>query len=145
MDTTQLVRASAEVVTITSLKAGDVYKRIETLYTGEANLRFGVVQSVMNNGTESAFTALEVRPDFVGVAVESKVYDGSKPIALFAATPDEVGVVVSEAREAIARKVAAAEKALTEARNEADRIGDLIDRVNHSALTAPTVAGEIAS
>src|SRR6476661_1858622 len=87
METRQIIEASADVITITRLRAGDVYKRVETDYQGTASLRFGIVSDVMHNGSDGAFAALEYTTDFsAGVAVTQKVYDGGKPAALYPAT-----------------------------------------------------------
>ena len=139
METTQIIRASAEVVTISSFRPGDVYKRVENDYTGNAGLRFGIVQDVMNNGTDAAFTALEYRSDYSsGYTAELKVYDGSKPAALFAATPEEINVHIGELvascerrREEAHEKYLAATKALAAVHRVAANIGD---------LTAPQLA-----
>lgn len=143
MDTTQLVRASAEVVTITSFKPGDVYKRVETDYSGATSLRFGVVQDVMNNGSDAAFTAIEYRPEWNSVVVDLKVYDGTRPAALYAATPEEVQHHLSELLEVSQRRVNEATDALTKATEARDRVLEVMRRVDGSGLTAPDTAAGI--
>lgn len=147
MQVKQIIEASAEVVTITSLKAGSVYKRVESTYNGELVLRFGVVQDVMNNGEDSAFTALEYRTDYAaGVVLDLKVYDGGKPVALFAATPDEVRSHVEELVEAAQDKLRRARAELDKAREVADRAVDLYQQVVESGIEAPEVVrGEVSA
>lgn len=145
MDTKQLIQASAEVVTITSFKAGDVYKRVESTY--DPQLRYGIVQSVMNNGSDSAFSAIELRPDYsTGVVVETKVFDGGKPAALFAATAHEVAVHLDEVRKSVEQRRETAAKALVEAERAVALVAEVSDRVAREALTTPDVVrGELAA
>lgn len=144
MDTHQLIRASAEVVTITSFKPGDVYKRVESDYSGGVTLRFGVVQDVMNNGTDAAFTALEYRIDYAaGVVADLKVYDGTKPAALYAAQPEEVRNHLEDLEDSARAKVKAATAELEKAELAHARVGILREQVNASNLTAPAVAAGV--
>lgn len=147
METKQLIQASAEVVTITSFKAGDVYKRIDTSGYADPTLRFGIVQSVMNNGSDSAFTALEMRADYnAGVTVETKVFDGSKPAALFAAEPAELSTHLEEIRKSVEAKQATARRALEDADRTAALFAEIVGRITSAELTTPDVIrGELAS
>jgi hypothetical protein len=147
VDTKQLIQASAEVITITSFKAGDVYKRVEQSGYADPSLRYGIVQSVMNNGSDSAFSAIELRPDYsAGVVVETKVFDGSKPAALFAAEPNEVAIHLDEVRKSVEQKRDAAAKALADAERAVELVADVRQRVAREALTAADVVrGEIAT
>lgn len=149
MQTQQLIQASADVVTITHLAPGDVYKRVEEggAYAGGpgATLRFGIVQDVMNNGTDSAVTALEYVPAPAyasgGVTVEVKVWTGSKPAAIFAATPAEVtqhlAAVVADTDKAVDK----AEAELTKARAAWQAVQEVVARAGQQILTAPATTG----
>lgn len=144
MQVQQIIQASADVVTITSLRPGDVYKRIgEAGYQGEPTLQFGVVQDVMNNGTDAAVTALEYERDYsTGVAVKLKVFNGGKPAALYPAQPEEVTAHLVALQEAAERKVLDAEKALTAAQEARAAVARV--RAQVGTLTAPeTAAGVI--
>lgn len=149
MDTKQLIQASAEVITIASFKAGDVYKRIETgpYAGGEPTLRFGIVQDVMNNGSDSAFTAIEFRADYTsGVTVETKVFDGNRPAALFSAVPAEVAQHVEEVRKSALDKERRAAQALDEARRAVELVTEVCERVAAAAVSTPDVVrGEVDS
>lgn len=136
MQTTQMIRNSAEVLTIVSLAPGDVYKRVEeTSYDG-AKIRFGVVQSVMNNGTDAAVTAIELTPALpASVVAAQKVFTGSKPEAIFPATPDEVTAHLEALLDAAQKAVARA----TEEQEKAQRQYALVQSVRASVgtLNAP--------
>lgn len=143
MDTQQLIRASADVVTITHFAPGDVYKRIETAYSGEAILRFGVVQDVMNNGADAAFTALEFRADYNGTTCDLKVYDGGKPAALYAATPEEVTAHFDDLRKATADKRDRAAEEFRKAEEAVARVDELGRQALGRTLSAPAVAAGV--
>lgn len=138
MQTTQLVQASAEVVTITSFKRGDVYKRVDSDAYSEPKLRFGVVTDVMNNGTDAAIAALEYHLSYTGVSIVEKVYDGSKPAALYPAQPEEVRTHVDELRKAADTKVEAARKALDEAEGQRSLVLQVAGQLGN--LSAPETA-----
>lgn len=135
MQTTQIVQASAEVVTIARLTPGDVYKRVETDYAGQATLRFGIVESVMNNGTDSAVSAVEFKPEYSGVTVASKVIAAGADIAIYPATPAEVENHLEEVRKALQTAVESAQRALTEAQAKQAHVNGVI--AAHAVLTAP--------
>lgn len=146
MHTQQLIKASAEVVTITRFAVGDVYKRVESSDFAGAALRFGVVTDLMNNGDDCALVAVEYRPEYQGIVAEQKVWDGTKPAALYAATPAEVAQHVGELRERADQKVRETEEALVKAREARDRVARLEDAVRHGNLSAPqVVVGELAT
>jgi hypothetical protein len=136
MQVQQMIRTSAEVLTITRLEPGNVYKRVVTDYTGTASLRFGVVQSVMNNGADAAVTAIEFAPNLAGsVASEIKVFDSSAVAAIFPATPDEISAHFIELEERVEREVAAAEKALEDKHLTRQRVQELVSMA--ATITAP--------
>ena len=143
MQVQQIVRASADVVTITTLRPGDVYKRVDETYSGDAVLRFGVVESTMNNGEDAAVSAFEYTPDYSsGVAVKPVVFTGNKPVAIFPATPEEVAqhmdALVTAAQEASQR----ADESAAKMREALARTVGLRDRVLAGELTAPLTSIE---
>lgn len=141
MQVQQIIQASADVLTITRLAPGNVYKRVgETGYNGEPTLRFGVVQSVMNNGTDAAVVALEYERDYsTGVAVKMAVFNGGRPAALFPATPEEVTAHLDDLQQAAERKVTEATAALVKAQEAAAVVAQVREQVG--TLTAPDTAG----
>ena len=128
MHVRNLIEASANVVTITTLKRGDGYKRIiPATQFGEAKLQFGVVTSVMNNGSEGAISAVEYAHDFSGVVVSVKAFDATADVALFAATVDEVMEHIAEIRQAVDHKVTETAQKAAEARDMAARTAQVLD------------------
>lgn len=93
MQTHQIVRGAAEVLTITRLRVNDVYKRVEeSPYTEGPTMRYGIVTDLMDNGPDAAVVALKFRPaDFGGgVQVATKIITGNHSLAIFPARPEEV-------------------------------------------------------
>jgi len=136
MTTTEtIVRASATIVNITTLHAGDVYKRLEKArqYTAE-KLVIGRVLSVMHNGTEAALTALE---STVATADEPTIvaHGVGADLALFACEPDEWVAHMADVRTGARRKVERLERDLDDAR----RVLATIEAQMELPATAPTV------
>lgn len=127
MRTSTLVQGNADIITIVSLRAGDVYKRLEKPTYGEKyELRFGVVRDVMHNGEDSAITALEFTADYTGVAPALKVFGTDSDLRLFAAEPEEI-------RSHFAEMVKAAEDAAAKASEELDRKRAILEQVRRVA------------
>lgn len=138
MRTATLVQATADVVTVVSLKTGDVYKRLEKQSYGEQYVvRFGVVQDVMHNGEDAVITAMEFEASYSGVEPKFKVFGTDSDLKLFAAQPDEVRQHFDEIIEASLKAVDKAEIEFRKQQDVADRVAELVDRVNAGTLTAP--------
>jgi hypothetical protein len=144
MQVQQIIQASADVLTITRLSPGDVYKRVVDSGYGDntAVLRFGVVQDVMNNGSDAAVTALEYVSSYGGVAAaELKVFTGSKPVAIFPATPEEVASHMTDLTTAADKALTAAEDAVTKARDTRAAVYRLAEQVG--TLSAPQTTANV--
>lgn len=106
METKQLVQASANVIRITKVSPGDVYKRFEKDY--EDRTYFGVVRNVYNDGTNTVIEATEYKYSWRSIDVNNKVLSGTKDYILFPATLEEIksefGRVVSEKLDEVKTK-----------------------------------------
>jgi hypothetical protein len=147
MQTSMLIQASADVVTILSLRKNDVYKRLNdrTAYGSatEPTLRFGVVTDVLNNGTDSAITAIEFSADYSGANPEVKVFRAGTDIALFAASPAEVVAHLDEVTAAAQRAVETAESDLGKKRAVLDLARQAFGRaaeLSTPETTTPAIA-----
>ncbi len=143
MDTRQIISTATEVTTIRRIHPGDVYKRTEDTY-GQVSLRFGVVLDAMNNGVDSAITALEYRlPEFGGttIQIQTKVWGGGEQ-ALFPATPEEVRQHVMDLTAMAEKGVRAAEDSLSKAQETLREVQRLAAQLGE--LTAPETTTEPA-
>lgn len=138
MRTATLVQASADVVTVINLRAGDVYKRLEVNTYGERHtLHFGVVQSVMHNGEDAVIVAIEFPQEWNGVQAKLRTFGTDADLKLFDATPEEVTAHFAEVRDASAKTVAAKREELAKAEVIHRQVEQMIERVGGQALTAP--------
>lgn len=146
MRTATLVQATADVITVVSLKAGDVYKRLEKNYANAYEVKFGVVQDVMHNGEDAVITAMEFTASYSGVEPAFKVFGTDSDLKLFAAQPDEVRQHFDEIVEAADKAVRTAETELAKKREVSQRVAALVKRESERALTAAaTSTAELAS
>ena len=92
MVTTQnFVNTQANVISVTQLSKGDVYKRLHQDYsTAPYELKFGIVTDVLNNGTDSVITALEFEVSHNDASMKMKTFGTSTELRIFACDPDEV-------------------------------------------------------
>jgi hypothetical protein len=135
MEITNLVRpAAAEIITITTLRPGDVYSRLEKQsYSETWYMILGVVQTIHHNGTDAAFTAFEVNGQTM--AVKHAVYGTSASLSLFTASPDEVHAVLASARESAASDYESAKRSLEKAKSLVDLVDGVI--MGAAEITTP--------
>lgn len=86
MQTKQIVQASANVIRITNIQKGNLYKRFEE--SGDYTY-FGVVTDVLNDGSNTIITATEYRKSWGDMNVENKVIRGEKEFVIFPATIED--------------------------------------------------------
>lgn len=141
MRTEQIIRGAAEVLTITRLTVNDVYKRVDTNYSGEAVLRYGVVTDVMENGPDAAVVVLEFRPaDFgSGVEVQRKVING-QVWAMYPARPDEVAEHFAAVLTAAEDAEKAARESLEKAQAKVQQVRQVTASLTAGTLTAPATS-----
>ena len=138
MNLTTLIQPTAEIVSITTLKKNDVYKRLNELYGNSYDLVFGVVLDVMHNGTDAAITALEFSVDTGNVKPVFKVFGTNADIKIFPAVADEVRMHFSELRAKAAELLKAAQHE-TEVRFDVlSRVDDIIARADNLTDSATT-------
>ena len=116
MHTSNIVRATADVVTITHLTRGSVYKRLV-----DDAMRYGVVTSVLNNGEDSAIQAIEHYISYGSPMSEPVVHNGNKSIALFHAEVEEVQDFVAALMEKHHAAIKSAEQSLVTAQERLER------------------------
>lgn len=142
MRTATLVQATADIVTVINLRAGDVYKRLEENKSGYGEpytLHFGVVSDVMHNGEDAVITALEFAVSYAGVDPKLKTFGTNADLKLFAAQPEEVREHFAEVQEHARLAVEKAEAEAAKQKAMANRVAAVIERVESGTpLTAAT-------
>jgi hypothetical protein len=135
MQVNSLVKASAQVIRITEVTEGDIYKRYDKPSYGEARMLFGVVTDVLHNGEDAAIVSVEFVPEGYGTAYEPRIktFGADAEVMLFPASLDEFQVGMGEAITAQQRVVEAAERDAANKRSVLERMRTL----RESALSVP--------
>lgn len=90
MNVKQAIQSSANVIRVTNITVGDVYKRFDESY--DTKVHYGVVRNVHNDGEKAIVEALEYTKSYGGIDIEIKVIRGDKDYTLFPAEPHELNV-----------------------------------------------------
>jgi len=96
MQTKQAIQTSANVIRITNISAGDVYKRFDTSY--DDRVYYGVVKSVHNDGENAIIESVEYRYSYSSLDIDYKVIRGDKDYVLFPSSPEELSLELEKAR-----------------------------------------------
>jgi hypothetical protein len=138
MNTATLVQATADIITVVSLKTGDVYKRlVENTYGEKYTVQIGVVRDVMHNGEDAVITALEFAQTYGTAEAKLQTFGTGTDLRLFAADPEEVRAHFAEVIDKAQRAVRAAEEELAKKRDLLDTIQRVTAEESARALTAP--------
>lgn len=137
METRTLIEPTAQVITITKLSKGDVYKRLVKNYSDTYDLRIGVVTDVMHNGSEAALTALEFSSSYMNATAEIKVFGGDNDLALFHADPAEIEAYLGDVLKESERTVESKRKEVEKAELVSQTVRNVM--LSKHQLTAPVV------
>ncbi len=94
MNVKQAIQSSANVVRVTNISAGDVYKRFDPSY--DDKVHYGVVRNVHNDGETAIVQAVEYTKSYSGLDINFKTIRGDKDYTLFPAEPEELNVELSD-------------------------------------------------
>lgn len=137
MQTTNFIAASAEVTTITSLKKGDVYKRLEESSYGEDKIVHGVVLDVLYNGTDAAIQTMEFKGTYRSLDTSFKTFSGDKEIKIFPSNPEEVKSYLETTVKSIENDIDSKKKELSEAEDKLAKAQELATGGFFKKLQAP--------
>ena len=96
-----LVQTSADIITVVHLKPGDVYSRLESDGGDYAQLLYGVVSAVYNNGTDTVISAIEYGKQRYSSTFSAmqKVFKTEDNPRIFEADPEDFKVYLEEMRK----------------------------------------------
>ena len=137
METRQIIQNSANVVRITHLKKGDVYKRIDEATYGGPSIYYGVVIELLNDGTKTFIETLEYKKDYGQVTAEVKVFAGDNDVSIYPASPDEVRHYLSDAIEGMHRRVKEKQEELNKLKEAAENAEAFVSGETAKQLFAP--------
>lgn len=108
MQTISAIQASANVIRITNVKPGDVYKRFDKSYSDSTF--YGVVRAVHNDGENAIIEATEYQYRYSSLDVQHKVLRGSDDYVIFPSSPDELNLELARAKENKLKEIKDAEE-----------------------------------
>jgi len=120
MNVKQAIQASANVIRVTNVSAGDVYKRFDDSY--DDRVYYGVVQSVYNDGETAIIEALEYSYRYSSLDINLQILRGDKEYKLFPSSPEELN---TELDDVLAKK----SKEIEEKSKEIEKLGKEIEEI----------------
>lgn len=135
MITKQAIQSSANVVRITSISAGDVYKRFgDTEY--DDKVYYGLVKAVHNDGDKTIIEAVEYCYKYSDISVDYKVIGGTKDVTIFPSTPEELNLELEKARKAQLKKIDDANDQIEKSKQLIAEIDGLVSGETQKSLQA---------
>lgn len=134
MITKQAIQSSANVVRITSVSAGDVYKRFDDSY--EDRVYYGLVKAVHNDGEKTIIESTEYCYRYSSLDVSHKIINGTKDYIIFPSSPEELNLELAKARKEQVRKMEKAEEEIIESSKLIEEIDGLISGETQKGLKA---------
>lgn len=125
MKINQVIQTSADIITVLTVKRGDIYKRLDTPSYGSPKLLFGVVTDVLANGETSVVTAVEVTATYADVEISEKVFAGDNDVQLYPADIEDFTAYRTQMIEAAERSRANALKAYEKAEGLYRRVQEI--------------------
>lgn len=124
MNVQQAIQTSANVIRVTSVAAGDVYKRFDDSY--DERVYYGVVQGVHNDGTNAIIEAIEYCYRYGSLDVEIKVLRGDKDYKMFPSSPEELNTELGDVIAKKQRDIEAKRKEITKLETEVKELSRLM-------------------
>lgn len=132
MQTQQIIQSSANVIRIVSLSKGNIYKRFDDSYT-----YYGIVTGVYNDGVNAIIESNEYRKTWTTIEATKNVLKGTKEVAIFPATIDELELEFSSAIDSLKRDIEGAKKTIAEKQSTIDFTEKLISGELQKELSTP--------
>ena len=132
METKQIVQASANVIRITKLVKGDIYKRFDDNY-----VYLGIVENIYNDGSNAIIESTEYRNYYSSLEVKQNILRGDKDYVLFPATLDDFNLEFDEMERSLTRKIDDAEKTIKETQKAIEITRSLRDGTLQKSLRSP--------
>jgi hypothetical protein len=125
MKTQQLVQAQANVIRVTNISAGDVYKRFENEGYDKGTF-YGIVKNVYNDGEKTIIEAAEYKYEYGTITPKYKTISGTDDVVLFPASPDEMNLEFESAKQTLERSIDKSLKDIDEAKDKIKALDGLI-------------------
>lgn len=134
MNVKQAIQSSANVIRVTNISAGDVYKRFDDSY--DERVYYGVVQNVHNDGETAIIEAVEYNYKYSSLSVDLKVLRGDKEYKLFPATPEDLNLELDGVIERKKREIETKQNEITKLGKEIGEVEKLLSGETQETLKA---------
>ena len=135
MKTQQIVQSQANVIRVTNISAGDVYKRFETEGYSKGTF-YGIVKAVYNDGEKTIIEANEYQYEYGSIKPSYKTISGTDDIVLFPATPDEMNLDFESAKKSLEQSIEKSLKSIDEDKAKIETLEGLISGETQKKLKA---------
>lgn len=133
MKTVQAIQASAQVVRITEIKAGDVYKRFDD--REDDCVYYGIVRAINNDGEKTIIEATEYQYKWSDLKVSYRIIRGENDYILFPCSPEELNLELDKARREQVKVIENSEDKIERAKMLLAEIDGIVSRETLKALT----------
>jgi len=134
MQTKQIVQASANVIRITNIQKGNIYKRFDE--SGDYTY-YGIVTEVLNDGNNAIISATEYRKSYSSMNVENKVIRGDKEYVIFPATLDDFQIEFQSVIDSKEKEIENSRKSISEAEKTIETTRKLLSGELQKELSVP--------
>lgn len=134
MQTKQAIQTSANVIRITNISVGDVYKRFDKDY--DDRVYYGLVTNVHNDGENTIIEATEYSYKYSDLNVDYKILRGEKDYILFPSSPEELNLELEKAKSKKLKEIKDAEEKITNNEKLIKEIEGLISGETQKTLKA---------
>lgn len=104
MQTKSIVQTSANVIRITNLGIGDLYKRFDDSSYSRSTY-YGIVRNIYNDGEKTYVEATEYKYSYGDISAELYVIRGDLDVSIFPANIEEIEKEFANAKSSLAKKI----------------------------------------
>lgn len=135
MKTQQIVQSQANVIRVTNVSAGDVYKRFENEGYDKGTF-YGIVKNVYNDGEKTIIEALEYKYEFGSITPKYKTISGTDDVVLFPASPEELNLEFERAKDSLESSIKSKLEDVEKAKDQIKALEGLITGETQKNLKA---------
>lgn len=133
MQTKQAIQTSANVIRITNISPGNVYKRFED--SGDSTF-YGIVRSVHNDGEKAIIESTEYEYRWSNLRIEHKIIRGEKDCTIFPSSPEEFNLELEKAKNNKVKEIESAKETIEKNQKIIKEIDGLISGETQKTLSA---------
>jgi len=135
MQTQQIIQSNVNILRITNLKKGDVFKMISDPSYGSPELHYAVVLDLFNSGEKTFIQILQYQASYSNVNASIKILKGTDDIAIFPASKEEVEKYFEDAIENLSKDILKKEEELEKTRTGLEKAKEFVSGELSKQLT----------